>query len=571
MLERGEPIIEFRDFSFQYNAQMEPTLYDIDLTIRKGEKVLIAGPSGCGKSTLVNCINGLIPFSYRGEIKGSLKIKGVESSKQSISGISNTVGTVLQDSDAQFIGMTVLEDIAFALENECVAKEEMLERVHRAARIVDISKHLGYPPTDLSGGQKQRTGIAGILVDDVEVMLFDEPLANLDPATGKTAMELIDDVAVKTGATVIVVEHRIEDVLHIEMDRVILMADGRIVFDGTPDALLSSRLLIDGGIREPLYITALKYAGIEITEDKLPHSIRSIVLTDEDKAQVRRWHESTPTIKPAPKTETILDITDLVFAYEDREPTLKGVDLEVHRGEHMAIAGRNGAGKSTFAKVVCRFEKNCSGTMRLMDEDLMTLSIKECADRVGYVMQNPNQMISKTMIFDEIALGLKLRGMSEDAITEKVESVMKVCGLYEFRKWPISALSYGQKKRVTIASILALDPEIIILDEPTAGQDFRHYTDIMEFLKDINQRGITIIMITHDMHLMLEYAERAVVFTDGRIIADKTSAEILTSPDIIEKASLKETSLYHLALMCGIDEPSEFVQHFINYDREVRS
>ncbi len=550
---------------------MEPTLYNIDLTIHKGEKVLVAGPSGCGKSTLVNCINGLIPFSYKGEIKGSLKINGKESSSQSISAISNTVGTVLQDSDAQFIGMTVLEDIAFALENECVVKEEMVERVHRAAEIVDISDHLGYAPTDLSGGQKQRTGIAGILVDDVEVMLFDEPLANLDPATGKTAMELIDDVAVKTGATVIVVEHRIEDVLHIEMDRIILMENGRIVFDGTPDALLSSNLLIEGGIREPLYITALKYAGIEITEDRLPHSIRSVVLTDADKAQVRKWHESTPTIKPEPKTDTILDIKNLEFAYEDKPPTLKGVDLEVHRGELMAIVGRNGAGKSTLAKVICRFEKDCTGSMMLMDDDLMKLSIKECADRVGYVMQNPNQMISKTMIFDEIALGLKLRGLDEADIKEKVESVMKICGLYEFRNWPISALSYGQKKRVTIASILALDPDIIILDEPTAGQDFRHYTDIMEFLKDINSRGITIIMITHDMHLMLEYAERALVFTDGQIIADDTSAAILTSPDIVRKASLKETSLYHLALMCGIDEPSEFVQHFINYDREVRS
>ena len=570
-MERGEPIIEFRDFSFQYNAQMEPTLYNIDLTIHKGEKVLIAGPSGCGKSTLVNCINGLIPFSYKGEIKGSLRIKGEESSSLSISAISNTVGTVLQDSDAQFIGMTVLEDIAFALENECVVKEEMVERVHRAAEIVDISDHLEYAPTDLSGGQKQRTGIAGILVDDVEVMLFDEPLANLDPATGKTAMELIDDVAVKTGATVIVVEHRIEDVLHIDMDRIVLMENGRIVFDGTPDALLSSNLLIEGGIREPLYITALKYAGIEITEDKLPHSIRSIILTYEDKDRLRRWHESTPTVKPEPKTDTILDIKDLEFAYEDRPPTLKGVDLEVHRGELMAIVGRNGAGKSTLAKVICRFEKDCTGSMELMGEDLLTFSIKECADRVGYVMQNPNQMISKTMIFDEIALGLRLRGLDEEAIKEKVESTMKICGLYEFRKWPVSALSYGQKKRVTIASILALDPDIIILDEPTAGQDFRHYTDIMEFLKEINSRGITIIMITHDMHLMLEYAERALVFTDGRIIADDTSAAILTNPAITEKASLKETSLYHLALMCGIDDPSEFAQHFINCDREVRS
>lgn len=567
----AENILEIKDFSFQYLAQREPTLNDINLTIKKGEKVLIAGPSGCGKSTLVNCINGLIPFSYKGEMKGSVKIKGKESSKLSIAEISNTVGTVLQDSDAQFIAMTVLEDIAFALENENVVKEEMLERVRKAAEIVDICDRLDYSPDGISGGQKQRTAIAGVMVDDVELMLFDEPLANLDPATGKTAMELIDRLAKDTGAAVIIVEHRIEDVLHIDIDRVVLMNEGRIVFNGTPDSLLASNLLVKGGIREPLYITALKYAGVEITQDILPHSIRSILLSDSDKEKVRNWYNATAEICPDKKTETILKLENVEFAYEDRPLTLKGVNLEVHRGELMAIVGRNGAGKSTLAKNICRFEKLTGGRITLLGEDLSTLSIKECADRVGFVMQNPNKMISKNMIFDEVALGLKLRGFPDEEIKEKVENTLKICGLYEFRKWPISALSYGQKKRVTIASILVLDPAIIILDEPTAGQDFRHYTDIMEFLRSLNEQGITIVLITHDMHLMLEYAERSVAFCDGSIIADKTSAEILTDIDVIEKASLKETSLYHLSLLCGIDSPSGFVRHFIDFERGQRS
>lgn len=205
------------------------------------------------------------------------------------------------------------------------------------------------------------------------------------------------------------------------------------------------------------------------------------------------------------------------------------------------------------------------------DVDLSTWSVKERADKIGYVMQNPNQMLCKVMIFDEVALGLRSRHADEELVKERVEKALKICGLYPFRNWPVSALSFGQKKRVTIASILALDPEIIILDEPTAGQDFRHYTEIMEFLKELNEQGLTIVMITHDMHLMLEYATRAVVFCDGGIVGDDTSANILTEPKIVEMASLKETSLFELAVLCGIEEPRKFVQRFIDYDREVRS
>ena len=567
----AEPIIEFKDFSFQYNAQTEPTLRNINLKIYKGEKVLIAGPSGCGKSTMINCMNGLIPFSYKGEMTGSVTVGGKETKKQSIVDISGVVGTVLQDSDAQFIGLTVREDIAFVLENERVCKEEMVERVKKAAGLVGIDSHLSYSPTELSGGQKQRTALAGVMIDDVDVMLFDEPLANLDPATGKTAMELIDEVAEKTGVAVVIVEHRLEDVLHIDVDRIVLMNEGRIVFDGAPDALLSSNMLIERGIREPLYVTALKYAGVSITEDKKPHNIRSLVLSDEDICKVRNWYSSLGKAAAKPRREPILSLRDVTFAYDDNPPTLKGVDLDVRQGELLALVGRNGAGKSTLAKVMCRFEKISGGTMKIGEDDLCSYSIKECADRVGYVMQNPNKMISKTMIFDEVALGLRLRGVDEETLKQKVLDTLRICGLYEFRNWPIAALSYGQKKRVTIASILALDPDVLILDEPTAGQDFHHYTDIMEFLRQLNDTGMTIMMITHDMHLMLEYAERSVVFCDGAVIADKTSAEILTDPDVIGRASLKETSLYNLALMCGISDPSAFVQHFIDFDRKARA
>ena len=567
----NDPIIQFHHFSFQYHAQSEPTLRDVTLSIRKGEKVLICGPSGCGKSTLAHCINGLIPFSYKGECSGSLTIAGRESRELGIFRISRTVGTVLQDTDGQFVGLTVAEDIAFAPENDRVGEPELHERVAKAAALVGMEDHLLHAPGELSGGQKQRVSLAGILVDDVEVLLFDEPLANLDPATGKQAIELIDEIGRETGAAVVIIEHRLEDVLHRHVDRVVLMNAGRILADTTPDELLSGALLKENGIREPLYITALKYAGVAIRPEMRPESIETITLGEEEKEQLRAWFRAAP---PRPEKEarpTLLEAKALRFAYPNGRLAIEDVSLRVERGELLAVVGTNGAGKSTLSKLICGFETPSGGTIEFAGCDWASLSIKERADHVGYVMQNPNQMISQVMIFDEVALGLRTRGVSEDEIRPRVEKTLKICGLWPFRNWPVSALSFGQKKRVTIASILVLEPEMIILDEPTAGQDYRHYTEIMEFLLTLNRRGVTVAMITHDMHLMLEYAERAVVFSGGRVLASDTPAGVLTDGGLIARASLRETSLYELALRCGIDDARAFVQCFIDYERrEVR-
>ena len=566
----NEPVLKFEHFGFQYNAQSEPTLHDISLTVHRGEKLLIAGPSGCGKSTLAHCINGLIPFSYRGEMTGSLTLCGRETAELSIFDISRHVGTVLQDTDGQFIGLTVAEDIAFALENDCVRDPELHERVLKTAQTVNMQDFLHHAPGELSGGQKQRVSLAGVMVDDVELFLFDEPLANLDPATGRQTIELIDEIQKRTGAAVVIIEHRLEDVLWRDVDRVVLMQSGRIISDTTPDELLASDLLRENGIREPLYLTALRYAGVEITPELQPHSIRTVALSEQTKQKVQAWYRAAPPAPAKPEREWLLEAEHLDFHYEGGHHAVKDVSVRVKKGELLAIVGRNGAGKSTFAKLICGFERQQTGSLVFDGSDLMELSIKERADHIGYVMQNPNQMISKTMIFDEVALGLRTRNVPEEEIKPRVEHTLQICGLWPFRNWPISALSFGQKKRVTIASILALEPEMIILDEPTAGQDYRHYTDIMEFLSGLNKRGITVVMITHDMHLMLEYAERAVVFSDGMLIADDTSANILTDAEIIGQASLKETSLYELALSCGIDDARGFVQRFIDFEREVR-
>ena len=566
----NENVIEFKNFGFQYNAQASPTLYNIDLNIKKGEKVLIAGPSGCGKSTLVHCMNGLIPFSYKGVSTGSLTLKGKETKDMSLFEISRSVGTVLQDSDAQFVGLTVAEDIAFSLENNCVTEPDLHKRVMQAALLVGIENHLKSSPREISGGQKQRVSVAGVIVGDVDVLIFDEPLANLDPATGKQAIELIDQVAKDTGAAVIIIEHRLEDVLHRYVDRVVLMHAGRIIADMSSDDLLSSNLLEENGIREPLYITALKYAGVDITPDKHPSNINDIVIDETDAQKVREWFTNTPQGAKSDKSEEILKINDLKFSYEGKDRLiLKGITTSISAGEMTAIVGTNGAGKSTFAKVICGLEDAKSDEIFFEGSDFSLLSIKERAERIGYVMQNPNQMISKIMIYDEVAFGLRNRNVPEEEIEKKVEKALKICGLWKFRKWPISALSFGQKKRVTIASILTLDPKMLILDEPTAGQDYAHYTEIMDFLLELNRQGITVLMITHDMHLMLEYARRALVFSDGKIIRDDTCANVLTDKDIVEKASLKETSLYELAIKCGITDGTAFVQRFIDFERDV--
>ena len=563
-------IIEFIDYSFQYFSQADPTLFNIDLKIKQGEKILIVGPSGSGKSTLGHCLNGLIPSSYKGEVSGKLLIKNKIAKKQSIFKMSKEVGTVLQDSDGQFVGLTVGEDIAFAMENDEVNTDEMKRRVREVSKMVDMDHLLGSSPFDLSGGQKQRTSLAGVLIDDVDILLFDEPLANLDPATGKSAIEIIDRIHQETNKTIIIIEHRLEDVLHCDVDRIILIDEGRIIYDLHPHEMVSSSGLIDHGIREPLYVTALKYAGVVIDKDLKPAFIETLDY-NKVKDKVVKWNQTFKDIDQTPTSDIVLSSENISFSYDGDKQVLKDINFSIHEGEMVAIVGKNGAGKSTLSKILVGFEKEDTGVVRYKGEDICDLSIKERAEVIGLVMQNPNQMLSKHMIYDEVALGLRLRGIDEIEIKDRVEKVLKVCGLDPFIEWPISVLSYGQKKRVSIAAILVLQPKVLILDEPTAGQDYKHYAEMMAFIEMINKTGITVIMITHDMHLMLEYTSRAIVLSDGEKIADTTAADVLSNPEVIKKANLKETSLFTLANLIGIKDPTGFIQHFIDYERrEVR-
>ena len=558
-------MISFKNFSFKYNNVVDKTLKNIDLTINKGEKVLIVGPSGSGKSTLSHCINGLIPFSYRGEFEGELKIDDIIPYKESLSEVSKKVGTILQDQDSQFIGLSVGEDVAFNFENNAIPLAEMKVKVINSLELVNMVDFINHSPYELSGGQKQRVSLAGVLGSDAEILLFDEPLANLDPASGSEIMQLINDIHEKTNKTIIIVEHRIEDVLEQPFDKVVIIDKGVVKGVGTPNEILKSDLLTNSGLREPLYVEAMKLAGCDVSSEDNLRDINSI--NEENKEILKSWFKNETSSKTINKEEKILEIKNLTFSHDGVKNTLDDVSFYLNKGEILAVLGNNGAGKSTLCRSITGILKPKSGSIFLNNECIDSWSIKKKGSAIGYVMQNPNQMISQHMIKDEIALGLKCRNFDKKYIDEKVEEVLKICGLYPYRNWPVQALSYGQKKRVTIASIIAINPDVIILDEPTAGQDYKHYTEFMEFIKELSNKGISIIMVTHDMQLTLEYCDRAVVLSGGKKIADDKPSNILTNKEIIKKANLKETSLSTLAKTIDIANTNDFVQFFIDLER----
>ncbi|WP_367369646.1 ABC transporter ATP-binding protein [Pediococcus parvulus] len=565
-----KPIISFQDVSFQYQSQSEPTLHHLSFDIYPGEKVLIAGASGSGKTTISRLMNGLIPSAYPGELSGKIFINGESVTDQTIFDLSLRVGTVLQDPDTQFVGLTVAEDIAFALENDAEDQSVLKQKAKDWAKQLKIPAILNNHPQEISGGQKQRVSMAGVLVDEGKTLLFDEPLASLDPIAGRESIELIDDMQKNGATTTVIIEHRIEDVLYRPVDRIILIDQGKLVANDTPNTILKSGILAKLGLREPLYLSALKYAGIDLTQVADVDSVGKVALSASTISALQAWVKPQQARVQTMDVKPMLQANNISFSYDSKQ-VLNKLNLNINAGEMVSLVGRNGVGKTTLSNIITGFLHQSSGDLVLNGHSINEASIKERADHIGYVLQDPNMMISKNTVSEEVALGLTLRAVAPDEIERRVAETFKVCGLFEFRHWPISALSFGQKKRVTIAAILVLNPELLILDEPTAGQDWQHYTEMMTFIRDLNRKiGISVIFITHDMHLMMEYTDRVVVLNNGVIAYDDQPMKLFANLDLLKQASLVETSLFTLAQRIKVD-PEALIASFINQEKVVQT
>lgn len=562
-----QPIISFEQFNFQYKHAAQPTVKNVTFHIYPGEKVLIAGRSGSGKSTLAHCMNGLIPFSYEGTSTGTILIDGKDPRKGSIFEQSKQVGTILQNQDAQFIGLTVEEDVAFYLENECVNEDDMKKIVSESLKKVKMHNFHKQSPHELSGGQKQTVSLAGLLTTNADILLFDEPLANLDPVSSLHTIELIKDIHKQYNKTIVIIEHRIEEMLNLDLDKIILMDEGEIVEIGTPEEILASNILPSIGLREPMYMEALKRLQFD-SKNEVIYPLENLQIESVCSA-INEWMEKQVFCENTPKNKEILKVENLSFSYSNKQKVLDNITFSIKEGEIVALLGHNGAGKSTLAHSLIGINKTNNDRILFNGININTWSIRKRGEIISYVMQNPNHMITQPTVIEEVSFTLKLKKVSKEEIKLRAEETLKICGLYPFRNWPIQALSYGQKKRVTIASVLTTNPKLIILDEPTAGQDYYHYKKFMTFIRELAAKGISFIFITHDMNLALEYADRAIVLHEGEIIANNTASTVLGNLETLQRANLRESSLFKLVKFSGIANPERFIELYFNVMRRA--
>jgi energy-coupling factor transport system ATP-binding protein len=507
----------------------EPTqvIEDITFSLPAGKLMLIAGPSGCGKSTLLKCLNGLIPHSYKGTLSGEIQLHGRSIKGQSLRDLAQEVGTMLQDPDKQILGSTVEQEIAFGLENLGTPRAEMHQRVSDVVKQLKLEHYLGQPTYALSGGQRQQIAATGIIVMRPSIFLFDEPFANLDSRAVDKLEELIKGLLAK-GSTVLIVEHRVEEALRLKPDKVLLMHNGRQVFSGDTPQFLQ--------IADP-------------TQVKLP--IESTLLTLPDHTQARNLLIQPIIIgqsKELAIEEPILEFNDVHFRYSSySDEILHGISCQVRRGETIALLGPNGSGKTTLVKHALGLLRPTNGTVRIYGEDTRKLSVAQLASRIGYVFQSPNAMLFASTVLKEVSFGPENLRFSPERIKEAVLEAEKALNIAEFDTRSPFSLSFGQQKRVSIASVLSMQGKILLLDEPTAGQDYRSYIAFMEYLR--NMPGLdALLIITHDLDLALRFTQRVLLLKEGNLVGDGPPLQVLADPALLDECNLRPTSLLQYLL-----------------------
>lgn len=563
-----KPFISFQNFTFTYSDQVTPVLNELNVTINEGEKILVVGPSGSGKSTFARCLSGVLPNKDNNDYMGRI-VYGREGTTPTISNfLPNELAismeasmAALNEKNRDSNNQTAVQPFQTYLEKKKLAGMDWF-----LSRTPDLKESF----SKLTDNQFEKIHSAGFFIDDKPVLILDEPLANLDPKSGDAAMKFIDELANQTNTTIIIIEHRLEDALVYPVERLILFSDGRIMADGAPSDILKTEVLSEIGIREPLYITAMRYAGVNLDEVNhldLVHKLNGPNL----KEKMEQWLSYLPQFEYPVQSTALLELQDISFKYPwNVRPILNQVSIRINEGEMLSLVGPNGSGKSTLAKVLSGQEKIQTGKILWKGEDISAYSEEELETCIGYIPQNPFDSISQETIDEELAYRLRERNFTDQEISRRVEKVILICSLQYIRQLPMTALSFGQLRRVAIGSVLVLNPELIIVDEPAAGQDFSNYTEIMNFLQSIHVQGVTVLIVTHDMHLMLEYSKRTIVMVKGKVIADASPVFVLASPEIIEASSLKETNLYTFAKQINMTDPYAFTEKFIHYDRVAR-
>jgi len=509
------PPVRIENLSFRYRSRTDFAIHNINLTVDEPQIVLIAGASGCGKTTLARCINGLIPRSYKGELSGKIYLQGQDIAGLPLARISQLVGTVLQDPERQILGSIVMNEVAFGLENLGLSRDEIRRRVDEALERLKIA-HLRDRQTHyLSGGEKQKVALAGVLAMKPSILLLDEPLASLDPASAQEALEVIRGLA-DEGMTVLMVEHRVEDVLRVRPERVLFMKEGEIQYDGDPQHLVER---------------------VDYREVKLPAPmIMELAIKD----------PPPPPLNILPGVNggsvPLVEFKDVVFGYESGPEVLHGINLQSRRGEVMAVLGPNGAGKTTLVKHAIGLLKPKRGQVLINGRDTHQLSVAEIASTLGYVFQSPSHMLFAPTVYDELAFGPTNLKHPEEEIRKEVSQAIEIVNLQGYEKTPPLSMSFGQQKRVSIAAILAMRSRILVMDEPTAGQDYKNYMNFMNSI--LGMPGFeAILFITHDLDMAVIYANRVLLVNDGQVVADGKPAEVLSDLERLRQCRLLPTSL----------------------------
>ncbi len=516
--------------SFQYRTRPEKAIEKISFDLKPGEMLLIAGSSGCGKTTLARCINGLIPRSYKGERAGKVLLHGKDVSEMQIADVAQTVGTLLQDPERQIVASNVFNEVAFGPENLGLPREEILSRVDAAVKRLKIEHLLERETFNLSGGEKQKVALAGLLAMNPSILMLDEPLASLDPASAHEALEVFRSLA-DEGKTVVLIEHRVEDAIFAKPDRLLYMEGGQVKYLGSIDSLP----------------TAINHREVKLPAEWVVK-------------RVRQAGKMSPRVEPAAQEkrgEPLVVFENVDFRYNDESPLiLQDVNLQIDRGDLIAVLGPNGAGKSTLVKHAIGLLKPTGGRVLVEGNDTKSMSVAQIAHSLGFVFQSPTHMLFAPTVREELEFGPKNLEMDSLAIPRLVSESIATMNLKGFEEYPPLGLSFGQQKRTTIAAVLAMQSKIMIMDEPTAGQDYSNYTHFMDTMcKPAHEKKSLVaenfaatLFITHDLDLAVTYANRVLLFGDKHIVADGKPEEVLKDFDLLTRYRVRPTSLLRMNL-----------------------